>query len=200
MTKTLYLMRHGQTLFNTEHKIQGWCDSPLTELGRKQAEIASRYFDENHITFDHCYSSTSERACDTLEIVTHGQYPYQRLKGLKEWNFGRFEGMDEFLNPPLPYGDFFVKYGGENMEDLQKRMVETLTEVMEKEDHQSVLAVSHGAACANFIRANEAYNQVHYHRGIKNCTIFKLLFEDGHFSCVDIIEPDLSECEEKAHG
>ena len=31
MKKTLYLMRHGQTLFNVEHKIQGWCDSPLTE-------------------------------------------------------------------------------------------------------------------------------------------------------------------------
>lgn len=33
MEKILYLMRHGQTLFNLEHKIQGWCDSPLTELG-----------------------------------------------------------------------------------------------------------------------------------------------------------------------
>lgn len=28
--KTLYLMRHGQTLFNLQHKIQGWCDAPLT--------------------------------------------------------------------------------------------------------------------------------------------------------------------------
>ena len=39
MKKTLYLMRHGQTLFNVEHKIQGWCDSPLTEQGIKQANI-----------------------------------------------------------------------------------------------------------------------------------------------------------------
>ena len=30
----LYLMRHGQTLFNTLNRIQGWCDSPLTEKGR----------------------------------------------------------------------------------------------------------------------------------------------------------------------
>lgn len=192
MSKILYLMRHGQTMFNVEHKIQGWCDSPLTPLGIAQAKVARRYFDDNGITFDHCYASTSERACDTLEIVTHHQYPYERLKGLKEWNFGRFEGMDEFLNPPLPYGDFFVKYGGENQEALQKRVVETLTEVMEKEDHHVVLAVSHGAACANFIRYFEAYNEKQYHRGIKNCTIFKCVFEDGHFSCVDIIEPDFS--------
>ncbi len=40
MKKTLYLMRHGQTLFNLQHKIQGWCDSPLTELGIKQAKVA----------------------------------------------------------------------------------------------------------------------------------------------------------------
>ena len=38
MKKTLYLMRHGQTLFNLQHKIQGWCDAPLTPLGIKQAQ------------------------------------------------------------------------------------------------------------------------------------------------------------------
>ena len=77
MKKILYLMRHGQTLFNVRRKIQGWCDAPLTELGIKQAEIASEYFKNNNITFDHAYSSTSERACDTLEIVT--DIPYKRL-------------------------------------------------------------------------------------------------------------------------
>ena len=38
MKKDLYLMRHGQTLFNVRRKIQGWCDSPLTENGVKQAK------------------------------------------------------------------------------------------------------------------------------------------------------------------
>ena len=40
--KTLYIMRHGQTLFNVQHKIQGWCDAPLTEVGIRQAEVAVR--------------------------------------------------------------------------------------------------------------------------------------------------------------
>ena len=35
--KTLYLMRHGETMFNAQHRIQGWCDSPLTERGIEQA-------------------------------------------------------------------------------------------------------------------------------------------------------------------
>ena len=119
MKKTLYLMRHGQTLFNLQHKIQGWCDAPLTPLGIKQAQIASQYFKDNQIVFDHAYSSTSERACDTLEIVTDSQMPYTRLKGLKEWNFGAFEGKDECLNPKLPYGDFFKQYGGEGEMELR---------------------------------------------------------------------------------
>ena len=111
MKKTLYLMRHGQTLFNARKKIQGWCDAPLTELGIKQAKIAGKYFKDNNIVFDRAYSSTSERACDTLELVC--DLPYHRVKGLKEWNFGIYEGESEDLNPPLPYGDFFVNYGGE---------------------------------------------------------------------------------------
>ena len=160
MKKTLYLMRHGQTLFNLQHKIQGWCDAPLTPLGIKQAQIASHYFKDNQIVFDHAYSSTSERACDTLEIVTDSQMPYTRLKGLKEWNFGAFEGKDECLNPKLPYGDFFKQYGGEGEMELRERVAKTLTEVMEKDDHQVVLAVSHGAACAQFYREYEQYAKV----------------------------------------
>lgn len=92
MAKTLYLMRHGQTLFNLRHKVQGWCDAPLTDFGIYQAKVAGKYFKDAGITFDDAYSSTQERACDTLELVTDGKLPYKRVKGLKEWNFGTFEG------------------------------------------------------------------------------------------------------------
>ena len=187
MKKTLYLMRHGQTLFNLQHKIQGWCDSPLTELGQEQARLAGKYFIENKIPIDHAYASTSERACDTLELVTGGRIPYTRLKGLKEWNFGVFEGKDECLNPPLPYGDFFKQFGGETQEELQLRMVRTLMDVMKKEDHHVVLAVSHGGACANFVRYWEQYNKVQYQKGIKNCTIFRFTYEDEKFCLEEII-------------
>ena len=191
MTKTLYLMRHGQTLFNVEHKIQGWCDSPLTDLGIKQAEEAANTIDDLGLVFDHCYSSTSERACDTLEIATRGKYSYERVKGLKEWNFGNFEAMDEFLNPPLPYGDFFAGHGGERQTEVAARMVKTLTEIMERPDHETVLAVSHGASIANFIRSYNQYNEKKLKPGIPNCTLFKLSYEDGHFSLLDYFVPNL---------
>ena len=178
MKKTLYLMRHGQTLFNLQHKIQGWCDAPLTPLGIKQAQMAKEYF--TNITFDHAYASTSERASDTLEIIT--DMPYTRLKGLKEWNFGAFEGKDECLNPKLPYGDFF-----------RERMNKTLTEIISKDDHQVVLAVSHGAACAQFYRAWEEHAKVKKTERFYNCCIQKYEYEDGIFTLVEIFNRNITE-------
>ncbi|MFS0561890.1 histidine phosphatase family protein [Terribacillus sp. 179-K 1B1 HS] len=187
MKKTLYLMRHGQTLFNKRKKVQGWCDSPLTALGIKQAKAAANYFKEHNIVFDQAFSSTSERASDTLEIVT--EMPYTRLKGLKEWNFGTFEGESEDLNPPLPYGDFFVKYGGEDQEEFQERMAATCKNIMEG-DNGVVLAVSHGAACRNFMRYWEHTSSIEQQERIGNCCILKFEYENKKFKLVDIVNHD----------
>lgn len=94
--KDLYLMRHGQTFFNQEGLVQGVYDSPLTDLGIEQAKQARAFFEKNGIEFGGIYSSTQERASDTLEIVT-GRTDYTRLKGVKEWNFGLFEAQPERL-------------------------------------------------------------------------------------------------------
>lgn len=100
--RKLYLVRHGQTLFNLRGKTQGWCDSPLTDLGIEQAKITRRFFEENNIRIDEVYSSTSERAIDTANIIT--DLPIHPRKGLKEWNFGKMEGEPEDLQkvPRLP--------------------------------------------------------------------------------------------------
>lgn len=97
------------------------------------------------------------------------------------------------MNPPLPYEDFFKKFGGETQDELTQRIVRTLTDVMENAEGQNILAVSHGAACANFIRSFEDYNIAHYKRGIKNCAIFKCSYDNGIFSCREIINHDFSE-------
>lgn len=198
-TRSLYLMRHGETLFNVQHKNQGWCDAPLTERGKEQARRAARILVERDIHPDHFYCSTSERASDTLELVCQAAFgevpPYERTKGLKEWNFGAFEGKDSYLNPPPPFGDFFVPYGGDSQQDLVDRMVATCTDIMLRPGHECVLAVSHGAACANFWRAWEGRNVGGtYHKGIANCSIFEYRFdtEERAFSCQALFEPDLS--------
>ena len=99
--KEFYLMRHGQTRFNVQHRLQGVCDAPLTEVGIEQAKKAGQYLAKQEPIFDHVFTSTSERASDTLEIVT-GRTDYERLKGLKGQDFGAFEGQPEYLTPK-PY-------------------------------------------------------------------------------------------------
>lgn len=192
MSKTLYLMRHGQTLFNKRHLIQGWCDSPLTDLGIYQAQIAGNYFKENGIHFDQAYSSTSERACDTLEIATNGQVSYQRIKGLKEWNFGVFEGESEDLNPALPYEDFFVHYGGESQQEVQERINQTIQELMEKTSGDTILMVSHGGSIRNFARVWEKYQRTPITGRMTNCCILKFTCTDHIFYLEDIIHHDFS--------
>lgn len=191
MKKILYLMRHGQTLFNQRRKVQGWCDSPLTKVGSGQAIIAGEYFKTNNITFDYAYSSTSERACDTLEYVSN--IPYKSVKGLKEWNFGTFEGESEDLNPPLPYGDFFVKYGGEEEIEFRNRVVETIYSIMKNNDHNTVLAVSHGAACRQFMMYWAHNSNVDQKERLGNCCILKFEFENDEFKLLEIINHDFSE-------
>lgn len=192
MRKTIYLMRHGQTLFNVQHKIQGWCDSPLTDIGIAQAKIAGQYFTNHNINLEYGYCSTSERCSDTLEIVTDNKLDYKRIKGLKEWNFGAFEGKDECLNPPLPYGDFFASYNGEKESEFKDRICSTILDIANNDKHNNILIVSHGAACAQFVRNWQHNGEVKYQRGIKNCAIFHFEYEDGQFYLLEIINHDFT--------
>ncbi|MCL2560410.1 MAG: histidine phosphatase family protein [Turicibacter sp.] len=202
MKKTLYLMRHGQTLFNIRGKIQGWVDSPLTEEGIRQAGYAKRYFEDHRITFDYAYSSTSERASDTLELVT--EMPYTRLKGIKEMNHGMFEGESEQLHPPFWFdpshperdrrADYYVTFGGESSSQLLERMIKTLTEIMAREGHETVLVVSHIGAMANFLMHVAPAFKMREPGGFMftNCCILKLEFEDGKFTFIEGIEHDFA--------
>ena len=193
MTKTLYLMRHGQTLFNKRHRIQGWCDAPLTDLGVYQAQVAGQYFKNAGVVFDAAYSSTSERACDTLEIVT-GRTDYTRLKGVKEWNFGFFEAQTERLQPKFRAGavsfeDLYVPYGGEDVTQVGERMLTTLTEVMKKTPtvENPTLVVSHGGAMWAF------YLKVGYFPDpniyFSNCAICHYQYENDQFLLRQVIDP-----------
>lgn len=184
-------MRHGQTLFNKSHRIQGACDSPLTDKGIKDVIGVKNYFIFNKIVFDYAYSSTQERACDSLEHIT--SQPYQRIKGLKEWNFGVFEGQSEQLNPPddpikKSYGDFFLDFQGESDSQVQDRMVKTLTEIMDKPEHNKVLVVSHGGACFMFLRRWLSISSIHKQvPSFHNCCILKFNYENKIFTFIESI-------------
>lgn len=180
-------MRHGQTLFNVQHKIQDWCDSPLTKTGIKQAQIAGQYFKDQQIHFDAAYCSTAERASDTLETVT--DMPYKRLKGLRELSFGKFEGEHEYLHPQSEpakhFGNYYVQFGGEDDQLAQKRVNDTLTKIM-NQDNQTVLVVSHAGAIMMF---SDLWTDAAKLRasGFTNCSILKFSFNNNKFTFEKII-------------
>lgn len=91
---TLYMVRHGQTIYNKTGRVQGWKDSPLTEEGRKVAVYCGRGLRD--ITFDAAYSSDLKRAADTAQIILdenlQDKPTLQERKTLREISFGHFDG------------------------------------------------------------------------------------------------------------
>lgn len=192
MTKTLYLMRHGETLFNVQKRIQGWCDSPLTEAGIEQARLARKFFETEGICFDHLYSSTSERASDTLELAT-ARTDYKRLKGLKEWNFGRMEGQQEYLHPnrrpdQRSHEDFYLLYDGDEEQEIKTRISEAVRGIFqEMKEGEIALAVSHAGAIMQYFLSLklEKHPDLHF----SNCCVFHYQLTGKEMSLVRIIDP-----------
>lgn len=92
----IYLVRHGQTEFNATNRIQGWCDSPLTDSGEQGAAETGKLFAKHGVVFDIAFCSTSPRTRATAEIILNhaGQKDLSltEIEQLREYHFGSFEG------------------------------------------------------------------------------------------------------------
>ena len=173
MTINLYLVRHGQTLFNKEHRMQGSCDSALTKLGVKQAEAVRDYFAQNGIVFDKAYCSTQERASDTLEIIVGPKMEYERLRELKEKNYSAYEGRKTIW---WPFSRIF-KNSVVDHREVVERMERGINLILrDAQDGENILVVGHGDSMSQYIR--EKANGRKF-RGFHNAE-FALLESNGH--------------------
>lgn len=186
MTKTVYLVRHGQTYFNYYYKVQGRCDSPLNERGIRQVEATRDYFKEEHITFDKAFSSTQERASDTLEILTDHEMPYRRLKDLREKCYGIFEGRDEFLLP-WNYGNSNIDPTMEPDEEVVARMKRAIVEILDSlQDGETAVVAAHGDILAQYVRSQ---TQEKDFSGFGNAAVVKLTFDGEKPQFVSYVWP-----------
>ena len=161
---TLYIVRHGQTVDNVENRIQGHSDSPLTELGVRQAEaVAARLAGER---FAAIYSSDLGRAVRTAEIIASKHALLVRTTPLlRELNLGVAQGMtvDEFAER---YPDECWLWrtdsyrnrppGAERIEGVIERCAAFIAMIKgEHEDGDKLAVVAHGGSqrglvCAAF--------------------------------------------------
>ena len=151
-----YILRHGRTDWNDEHRLQGEVDIPLNETGRQMAyDAAEKYKD---IDFDICYCSPLKRAQETARIFLADRNPAVEIitdNRLHEMCFGDYEGVKNIRQKPecpvyLLFEEpekYVAKDGAESFEELYHRTGEFIEQVLrpQLEAGKNVLVVGHGA-------------------------------------------------------
>ena len=198
--KRLYLVRHGQTEYNLQVRVQGRCDSPLTELGRTQALAAGRWLADHEVRPQAAGTSPLGRAFSTLGLllsclterglVGQGLTP-RAIPGLIERDYGSFERGPQADVPANVWdpGDALVPFGGEGSAALRARVDEALRELLAPKGVTCALAVSHGSASMQFLKAHMAQKDVP--PVLPNCAITVCDYDPatGEFFVKDIADP-----------
>ena len=146
----LYIVRHGETEWNTAKKLQGWQNSDLTKKGIRGAKLLRNRLED--IKFDFIYSSPQTRAVKTAEYIKKNNERLIILDEIKEMGFGKWEGLEKekleteyreeyynFWNKPHLY----KSEGGESFEELYSRIELGLNKIIQN-GGENVLLVSHG--------------------------------------------------------
>ncbi|MDO4467741.1 MAG: histidine phosphatase family protein [Bacillota bacterium] len=187
-TVVFYLVRHGQTVFNKKNRVQGWCDSPLSELGIQQAKDLGKNWDISHIQI--AYSSTSERAVDTRDYVVSGRIPCFEHKGFKEINFGNNEG--EKVEDVFPQGTIHIRsyeyVNGEHKELAAERFFSTMRSVAQSCGCQHIMIVAHGSIIRELLcQLSEYYceRELPTFKMVPNCSVTTIGLKNGEFYLVE---------------
>ncbi|MBU3134065.1 histidine phosphatase family protein [Clostridium gasigenes] len=195
MTK-LYITRHGETEWNTKGIMQGFGNSPLTELGREQGKWLRDRMKDLHI--DVIYSSPSGRAYETAEIIK-GDRDIELLAddGLREINMGQWEGLcqDEikelseenhfnFWNLPSKY----ISVAGENYYESRERSYNTITKILEKEKGKTILIVTHTVTLKGFLNMlqNQEIDSIVKPPFIKQTSLTEIDFNEEGYKILNL--------------
>lgn len=195
MTKLL-VIRHGQSEANLQGLFAGHWDTPLTQLGKTQAEITGAYIAKNY-TVDVVYTSDLQRAAAVGQAVSIATgAPITATESLREIRAGEWETVSfEELNKNWPSFQVWLKDigiagcdGGETVAQLQERVVAAVSKIAEDHPEQTVVLTTHATA----IRALQCYcegktlAQMKDIPWVANTSITELTYEKGAFSVVRV--------------
>ncbi|SDN10518.1 histidine phosphatase family protein [Sediminibacillus halophilus] len=135
------LVRHGETDWNLQGRLQGETNIPLNETGIQQAKECRDYFKDMHM--DRIITTPLVRAQKTAEIINENwQKPIEIMDAFKERSFGEAEGMPmEERNKRYPHRNY---PGQEPFDAFRERVMQGVEEVSKKYFEEELLLVAHG--------------------------------------------------------
>lgn len=189
----IYLVRHAESTGNISNSFNGRENVPLSENGKRQAELLGSFFKNKKI--DKIYTSLLDRTIQTASLALPGlENTFVNKGNLNEIDGGEWEGRayDEIY---AKWGEEFRKWretphksqppNGENLYDVQKRAISSLEEIVSENPMNSTVAVfSHGAVIKTIIAyvrglSLEKTNEIAWY---ENSSVTELLYEDGIFN------------------
>jgi probable phosphoglycerate mutase len=162
---TLLLVRHGETDWNAEGRLQGHTDRPLNDHGRRQAAaLAERLADDD---IDAVYASDLARARETAEILAERLgLPVVTDPDLRERNWGNWEGLTGTERDR-------VEYVGEDREAHGARVIQAVRRIAAQHPGERIVVVTHGGS----LRRIQAAVKGVADPVIDNCAVWSHTFE-----------------------
>lgn len=153
------LVRHAETIWNRERRIQGQSDSPLTAKGKKDADNWGRQL--SRFSWDGILTSDSGRAVETATRINHHlRAPMDSEPRLREQNWGRWTGRiitqieteaAEVLSDPHKTGWHFCPPGGEDRRRVCQRSQQALNDAAVRWRGDTVMIVTHEGVIKSLI-------------------------------------------------
>jgi broad specificity phosphatase PhoE len=185
----IYFVRHGETHYNVEKRIQGFYDSPLTDNGIKQAKSVGIGLSD--IEFKAVYASESQRVVDTARYsFGHRNIPIITDPRLKEMNLGVLVSLSEteilaqygnILETLYSLTDLNISAPeGESSLQLFTRTSSAIDEIIQKYKNEggNILVFSHGVTIGNYLMQIAKLSGYPHH---ENCSVSVIKYLNGKF-------------------
>jgi probable phosphoglycerate mutase len=195
ITKTLYIVRHGQTELNRLGVVQGrGMDTDLNDEGRTQAQLFFEAY--NTVSFDKIYISALKRTQQSIQPFIDTGLPYQKLSGLDELAWGIHEGQPSTTENKAAFlqlmrnwldGNLDSKFeGGESPNEVEIRQREALSVIMSHPEEKTVLICMHGRAMRLLlcILSGKPLSEMDTFPH-QNLVLYKVVYDGDKFEIVD---------------
>lgn len=203
--KTIFgLLRHGQTLWNKEKRIQGSTNSALTGEGIVSSRNWGHFLSTSQTTWHRIIVSPLQRARDTAKLVNEAlQIPIEHDDEIREQHWGDWEGLTleqirtdcpEKLRELLGLGWDFRPPGGESRRELLERVLASLKKNSSRWPAENLLIISHLGVIKSLLYFTEGRDYLPQEPKIVYKNRFHILgYQDSAFSIIsrNITLPDL---------